>query len=190
MRQPRKDDPPVTTALYRDKEGQVVYRFPFILVIDPIVNQGLIFQDEEAVDIGFLDNDLLEGATPENILPMLAQRGYRVYYLRSDADMEDEILPYFAVADGQLQEIIAALWVRQDFDFEGAEHVVWEETTTRLYTDGESVLCEGHLVVVDLPAADARRAPLEAKVLAMLETFAHDVAVEVRAPLRHVTKRA
>lgn len=177
------------TALYRDKEGQVVYRFPFILVVDPILNQGLIFQDEEAVDVGFLDNDLLEGATPENILPMLAQRGYRIYYLRSDADMEDEILPYFAVADGQLQEIIAALWVRQDFEFPGSEHVVWEETTTRLYTDGESVLCEGHQVVIDLPSNDARLAPLEAQVREMLETFAKDVAAEVRAPLRHIQRR-
>jgi hypothetical protein len=180
----------VPTALYRDKEGHVVYQFPFILVIDPILNQGLIFPDEAAVDEGFMDNDLLEGATPENILPMLAQRGYRVYYLRSEADIEDDLWPYFAVADGQLQEIIAALWVRQDFEFPGAEHVIWEGTTTHLYTDGESILCEGHQVALTLPTHHPKHDELHQHVTAMLETFARDVAQELRAPLKHVASRA
>lgn len=179
----------MSTALYRDKEGQVVYKFPFILVIDPILNQGRIFQDEEAVDEGFLDDDLLDDATPENILPMLAQRGYRIYYLRSEADLEDEILPYFALADGQLQEMMAAVWVRQDFEFAGSDAVVWERTTTRLYTDGEAVICEGHVIELTLPADHADRPALDAKVRDMLESYAREVADELRAPLRHVVPR-
>ncbi len=179
----------MSVALYRDKEGNVVYRFPFILVIDPVLNQGRIFADEAAVDEGFLDDDLLEDATPETILPCLARRGYRIYYLRSEADLEDEILPYFAVADGQLQEIMAAVWIRQDFEFPGGEHVSWDRTTTRLYTDGETIFCEGHQVTLapDLPLAE--RPHLEATVLAMLEAYATEVAKELRAPLRHVTPR-
>jgi hypothetical protein len=179
----------VSTALYRDKEGQVVFQFPFILVIDPVLNQGRIFADESAVDEGFLDDDLLDDATPETILPMLASRGYRIYFLRSEADLEDELLPYFALADGQLQEMMAAVWLRQDFDFPNSEFVQWEQTTTRLYTDGETVLCEGHRVTLDLPAHDPRYLPLEAHVTAMLEAYAQEVAAELRAPLRHVTPR-
>jgi hypothetical protein len=180
----------VPTALYRDKEGQVVFKFPFILVIDPILNQGRIFADEAAVDEGFLDDDLLEDATPETVLPMLASRGYRIYFLRSEADLEDELLPYFALADGQLQEMMAAVWLRQDFEFPGSEHVIWAETSTRLYTDGEAVLCEGHYVSLDLLPGDPLRHLLEARVMDMLESYAKSVALELRAPLRHVTTRA
>lgn len=178
------------TALYRDKEGQVVFQFPFILVVDSITNQGRIFADEQAVDEGFLDDDLLEDVTPETILPALAAKGYRIYYLRSEADLEDEILPYFALADGQLQEMIAAVWVRQDFEFPGSEHVIWEETTTRLYTDGETVLCEGHVVSLSMPESDPAHAGLKAQVTAMLEAYAREVASELRAPLRHVKARS
>lgn len=168
-------------ALYRDKDGRSVYEYPFILVVDPILNEGRLYGHEDAVVADFLDDDLMDDATPENVLPMLAARGWRVYYLRSDADMEDEILPYFSIADGQLQEILAARWVQQDFEFPGAEHVVWPSTTTRLYTNGEAVICEGHIITL----AEGAPAGLEETVRAWLETYALDVAAELRAPLIH-----
>lgn len=170
-------------ALYRDKDGRSVYQYPFILVVDPIMNQGRLYADEVAVVDDFLDDDLMEEATEENVLPMLARRGWRVYYLRSDADMEDEILHYFAIADGQLQEMIAARWVQQDFAFPGAEHVAWEQTTTRLYTDSERIICEGHVITLapDAPEPEA----LQARVTAWLDAFAQDVATELRTKLVH-----
>lgn len=174
--------------LYRDKEGRVVTQFPFILVIDPILNQGAIYQDEVAVDEAFLDDDLLDDATPDTILPRLAARGYRIYYLRSEADLEDELLPYLAIADGQLQDAIATLWVQQDHAFEGSEHVDWERTTTRLYTDGERVLCEGHTVALTLPETDPRHAALTERVRGFLEEFAQAVAAELRTQLVHIKK--
>lgn len=174
-------------ALYRDKDGRAVYQYPFILVVDPIMNQGRLYADEVAVVDDFLDDDLMEEATEENVLPLLARRGWRVYYLRSDADMEDEILPYFAIADGQLQEIIAARWVQQDFHFPGAEHVDWERTTTQLYTDGERVYCDGHVVTLAEGAPDAEA--LRARVEAWLGTFAEEVAAELRAKLVYRKKQ-
>ncbi|HEY9723900.1 MAG TPA: hypothetical protein V6D47_18005 [Oscillatoriaceae cyanobacterium] len=175
---------PVT--LYRDKEGRVVYQFPFILIVDPIMNQGAIYQDEVAVDEAFLDDDLLDDATPETILPRLAARGYRIYYLRSEADLEDELLPYLAISDGQLQDAIASLWVQQDMAFEGSDHVDWEHTTTRLYTDGERLFCEGHEVVLTLPETEPGYAPLAERVRGFLEAFAQAVAAELRTQLVHV----
>ncbi len=168
-------------ALFRDKDGRTVYQYPFILVIDPIMNQGRLYADEVAVVDDFLDDDLMDEATEENVLPLLARRGWRVYYLRSDADMEDEILHYFAIADGQLQEIIAARWVQQDFAFPGAEHVDWENTTTKLYTDSERVICEGHVITLapDTPEPEA----LRAQVAAWLDAYAEDVAAELRTKL-------
>jgi hypothetical protein len=180
----------MSIALYRDKEGRVVYQFPFILLVDPILNQGAIYADNEAVDEAFLDDDLLEDATPENILEKLAARGYRIFYLRSEADMEDDLLPYFAVSDGQLQEALASLWVQQDMGFSGSEHVDWEQTTTRLYTDGERVLCEGHQVVLTLHEGDPRRAEAEANTLTFLENFAQEVARELRVELKHLKPQA
>ena len=174
-------------ALYRDKDGRTVYQYPFILVVDPIMNQGRLYADEVAVVDDFLDDDLMEEATEENVLPLLARRGWRVYYLRSDADMEDEILPYFAIADGQLQETIAARWVQQDFAFEGAEHVVWEETTTKLYTDSERILCDGHVVTLLPDAPDAQA--LRTRVEGWLDAFAQDVAAELRAKLVYRKKQ-
>lgn len=170
-------------AMYRDKDGRTVYQYPFILVIDPIMNQGRLYADEVAVVDDFLDDDLMDEATEENVLPLLARRGWRVYYLRSDADMEDEILHYFAIADGQLQEIIAALWVQQDFAFPGAEHVDWEHTTTKLYTDSERVLCEGHVITLAPDAPDAEA--LRTRVAAWLDAFAEAVAGELRTKLVH-----
>lgn len=168
-------------ALYRDKDGRSVYQYPFILVIDPIMNQGRLYADETAVVDDFLDDDLMDGSDEANVLPMLAQRGWRVYYLRSDADMEDEILPYFAIADGQLQEIMAARWVQQDHGFPGAEHVDWSGTTTKLYTNGEAVICEGHVIALTPDAPDP--AALEATMKEWLDTYAADVASELRAKL-------
>lgn len=170
-------------ALYRDKDGRSVFQYPFILVVDPIMNQGRIYADEVAVVDDFLDDDLMEEATEENVLPLLARRGWRVYYLRSDADMEDEILPYFAIADGQLQEMIAARWVQQDFQFPGAEHVVWEQTTTKLYTDSERVICEGHVITLEPEAPEPEA--LRAAVAAWLDAFGEDVAKELRTKLVH-----
>lgn len=176
-------------ALFRDKEGRLITAYPFYLIIDPILNQGHIFPDEEAVDDAWADDDLLDGATPQTILPMLAERGYRIHYLRSEADLEDDLLPYFAIADGQLQEVLASLWLQQSFEFEGAEHVDWQGTTTRLYTDGERVLCEGHDVKLMLGEDDPRHAALSATVRDWLETYAQQVASEVRAELKHVPRR-
>ena len=174
-------------ALYRDKDGRSVYQYPFILVIDPIMNQGRLYADEVAVVDDFLDDDLMEEATEENVLPLLARRGWRVYYLRSDADMEDEILHYFAIADGQLQEIMAARWVQQDFTFPGAEHVDWERTTTKLYTDSEKVYCEGHVVTLAPDAPDAEG--LRTRVESWLAAYAEDVAGELRTRLVYRTKQ-
>lgn len=178
------------TALYRDKEGRVVYEFPFILAVDPIMNQGALYADEVALDDAFADDDLMDGSTPETVMQRLAARGWRVYYLRSEADMEDEILKYFAIADGQLQEALASLWVQQDFAFPGAELVDWDNTTTRLYTDGETVFCEGHVVSVTLPPDHPFRPGVEAQTQAFLEGFARLVATELRAELKHVPVRA
>lgn len=177
-------------ALYRDKEGRVVYEYPFILIIDPILNEGAIYQDEVAVDDAFLDDELMENSTPETVLQLLAQRGYRIYYLRSDADLEDEILQYFAVADGQLQETLAALWLRQDMEFPGSEHVDWEHTTIHLYTDGERIICEGTRVTLDLPEGHPERAALEGKVQDFLENYAREVAEELRVELKHIRRSA
>jgi hypothetical protein len=179
----------MATALYRDKEGRVVYEFPFILLIDPIMNQGAIYQDTVALDDAFADDDLMDGSTPDTVMPRLAARGFRVYYLRSEADMEDELLPYFAIADGQLQEALASLWLQQDFEFPGAEHIDWDGTTTRLYTDGERLICEGHQVTLTLPEGHPDRAALEARARDFLEAFAGQVASELRTTLRHVTVR-
>lgn len=176
-------------ALYRDKEGRVVYEFPFILAVDPIMNEGAVYADEVALDDAFADDDLMDGSTPETVMQRLAARGWRVYYMRSEADMEDEILKYFAIADGQLQEALASLWVQQDFAFPGAELVDWENTTTRLYTDGEHVFCEGHVVTVNLPAGHPFRADVEAQARAFLEDFARLVATELRTELKHVPVR-
>lgn len=174
-------------ALYRDKDGRTVYQYPFILVIDPIMNQGRLYPDETAVVDDFLDDDLMDDSDEDNVLPMLAARGWRVYYLRSDADMEDEILPYFAIADGQLQEIMSARWVQQDHEFPGAEHVDWTGTTTKLYTDGEKIICEGHVVRLVDDAPD--REGLEAKVRTWLDAYATEVASELRAKLIYRTPR-
>ena len=176
-------------ALYRDKEGRVVYEYPFILIVDPILNQGAIYQDEVAVDDAFLDDELMDESTPETVLQMLAGRGFRVYYLRSDADMEDEILQYFAIADGQLQETLAALWLRQDMEFPGAEHVDWENTTIRLYTDGERIICEGTQITLHLPADHPDRLALEARVKEFLVNYAKDVAEELRVELKFLPAR-
>lgn len=176
----------MSVALYRDKEGRVVYQFPFILLVDPIMNQGAIFPDAEAVDDAFIDDDLLDDATPDNILQKLAARGYRIFYLRSEADLEDELLPYFAVSDGQLQEALASLWVQQDMSFPGHEQVDWDNTTTRLYTDGERVICEGHEVVLKLPEGHPQRAEVEARTREFLENFAREVASDLRVELKHV----
>lgn len=175
-------------ALYRDKDGRTVFEYPFILVIDPIMNEGRLYQHEDAVVADFLDDELMDEATAETVLPMLAARGWRVYYLRSDADMEDEILMYFAIADGQLQEIMAARWVQQDFGFPGSEYVEWEATTTQLYTDGEKILCDGHVIALSPEAPDPDA--LRATMTAWLEAYALDVASELRAPLVHRKPRA
>lgn len=179
----------MTTALYRDKEGRLVHEFPFILVVDPILNQGSLYQNEVDLDDAFLDDDLMEDSTPETVMQKLAARGFRVYYLRSEADLEDELLPYFAIADGQLQEALASLWVQQTFDFPGAELVDWERTTTRLYTDGETILCEGHEVTLLIPADHAHAERVKTHATEFLETFAQLVAAELRAELRHVPVR-
>lgn len=178
------------TALYRDKEGRLIYEFPFILAVDPIMNQGSLYADEVALDDAFVDDDLMDGSTPQTVMPRLAARGWRVYYLRSEADLEDELLPYFAIADGQLQEALASLWVQQDFEFPGSEHVDWDHTTTRLYTDGEHIFCEGHVVSLMLDAAHPDRRALEAHMHEFLEAFARHVASELRTTLRHVPVRA
>jgi hypothetical protein len=112
-----------------------------------------------------------------------------VYYLRSEADMEDELLPYFAIADGQLQEALASLWVQQTFDFLGAELVDWDRTTTRLYTDGETILCEGHEVNLVIAADHPHAERVRTNATEFLETFARQVASELRAELRHVPVR-
>ena len=179
----------MAVALYRDKEGRVVYRFPFILIVDPILNQGAIYQDEVAVDDAFVDDDLMEDSTPETVLQRLAARGYRVYYLRSEADLEDELLPYLAIADGQLQELMAAVWLRQDMDFPGAEHVDWEGTTIKLYTDGERLICEGVELALDLPEDHPERAAIEGRTRAFLDRYAEDVAEELRCELKYVPAR-
>lgn len=179
----------MATALYRDKEGHLIYEFPFILAVDPIMNQGCLYADEVALDDAFADDDLMDGSTPQTVMQRLAARGWRVYYLRSEADLEDELLPYFAIADGQLQESLASLWVQQDFEFPGAEHIDWDATTTRLYTDGEHVFCEGHHVTLTLPDGHPERPALEARAHDFLETFAHQVASDLRTKLRHVPVR-
>lgn len=180
----------MNTALYRDKEGRVVFGFPFILVVDPILNQGAIYQDEVAVDDAYVDDDLMEDATPETILQLLAQRGNRIYYLRSEADLEDEILQYFAIADGQLQDTLAAVWLRQNMEFPGTEQVDWDNTTIRLYTDGERIICEGMQVTLLLPPDHPERAALDARVREFLTTYAQDVADDLRVELKHVPARA
>ena len=160
------------------------------MIVDPILNHGAIYQYEVAVEDDFLDDDLMEESTPDTVLRMLAQRGYRIYYLRSDADMEDEILQYFAIADGQLQETLAAVWLRQDMEFPGAEHVDWENTTIRLYTDGERIICEGKQITLELPADHPERAAVETRVGEFLDHYAKEVAEELRVELKYVPARA
>lgn len=176
-------------ALYRDKEGGIIHQFPFVLVIDPIMNQGRLYADADATCNGFLDDDLMDDATPENVYEMLSRRGFRVYFLRSEADLEDDLLPYFAIADGQLQEMLAACWIQQDFEFPDAEFVNWQQTTTRLYTDGERLYSEGHLIALDpaLPEG-ATRAALESRLTTMLDAYVVQVAAELRAKVVHVAK--
>jgi hypothetical protein len=108
---------------------------------------------------------------------MLAARGWRLHFLRSDADLVDEVRRHLALSEGELQETLAARWLQQDFTFPGAEHVVWERTTTRLYTDGERVVCEGHVIEL---APDAP-AEVTASVASWLEAFAADVARDLEA---------
>ena len=179
----------MTPALFRDKEGRLVHEFPFILVVDPIVNQGSLYQNEVDLDDAFADDELMDGSTPETVQRLLVERGFRVYYMRSEADLEDDLLKYFAIADGQLQEALASLWIQQTFDFPGAELVDWDRTTTRLYTDGETILCEGHQVSLLIPADHPHAARVTSEATQFLETFARQVATELRSELRHVPVR-
>lgn len=171
-------------ALYRDKDGRSVTAFPFILAIDPISNRGRLFQDEAEMAIALMDEeDRFESAEAHNVLRLWSEAGRSFHYLRSEADLEDELFPYLAVADGQLQEAMSALWVGQSFDFPEAELIDWAHTTTQLWTDGERVRCDGHQVRLLVPADDPRAPQAEAAARRFLTAYAREVAEWVRAPL-------
>jgi hypothetical protein len=171
-------------ALYRDKNGRIVHQYPFYLLIDPWVNEGSLFANVEAIEQALADAH--EDAATDPALAILAARGWRIHYIRSDADVTDDLLPYFAIAEGQLQEVLAARWLQQNFAFSGTEFVAWDRTTTHLYTDGESILCEGHTIHI-LPEADDPQGLYE-QVSAWLDNFAQEVAQELRAPLIQVRR--
>jgi hypothetical protein len=177
----------VRLPLHRDKDGRVVYDYPCLLVVDPLADVGRLYADEEAAAADFQEDDLMPGVAPETVTAQLAARGWRLHFLRSDADLVDEVRRHLALSEGELQETLAARWLQQDFSFPGAEHVVWEGTTTRLYTDGERVVCEGHVVTL-APNAPAPEA-LQARVEDWLDAFATDVAHELKAPLAFVRPR-
>lgn len=173
-------------AMFRDKDGQTVQAFPFILAIDPISNRGRLFQSEEAMAARLLEEeDRFESAEGHNVLRLWVEAGRSFHYLRSEADLEDELLPYFALAEGQLQEAMSALWVGQDFEFPESEWIDWAHTTTLLWTDGERVRCDGHQIRLLLPPEDPRCPQAHAAAKAFLEAYAREVASWVRAPLVH-----
>lgn len=173
--------------LHRDKDGRVVHDYPCLLVVDPLADAGRLYANAEAAAADFQADALMAGVTPETVTAMLAARGWRVHFLRSDADLVDEVRRHLALSDGALQEALAACWLQQDFTFPGAEHVVWEGTTTRLYTDGERVVCEGHHVT--LAAGAPAPADLRKRVEAWLDTFAQAVARDLGAPLTFPSRR-
>lgn len=168
-------------ALYRDKNGRAVHQFPFMLVIDPWLNEGHLFTDAHALADALLAAEQIPETEVDMAVQRLAEQGWRVHFIRSDADLTDDLLPYFAISEGQLQEVIAARWLQQDFEFPGAEYVIWEQTTTHLYTDGERVICEGHTIRLrpEGPSHD----DLHRRVARWLDDFGQDVARELRAPL-------
>lgn len=171
-------------ALYRDKDGRSVTTFPFILAIDPISNRGRLFQDEEEMASTLLEEeDRFETAEGHNVLRLWSEAGRRFHYLRSEADLEDDLYPYLAVADGQLQEAMSALWVGQAFDFPEAEWIDWTKTTVQLWTDGEKVRCDGYQISLLLSSGDPRAAQAEQAARDFLLGYAREVAEWVRAPL-------
>lgn len=171
-------------ALYRDKNGRVVHQYPFILVIDPWLNQGHLFTDAQSLGDSLFAAKQAPDPEADTAIRRLAEQGWRIHFIRSDADLTDELMPYFAISEGQLQEVIAARWLQQNFSFPGAESVVWEHTTTRLYTDGERVICAGHTIELRPDAIEP--GDLHTRVAHWLETFGRDVAAELKAPFVHL----
>ncbi|MEB3285649.1 MAG: hypothetical protein VKN33_10225 [Candidatus Sericytochromatia bacterium] len=167
-------------ALYRDKNGRSVFEYPFLLVIDPLLNMGHLFSTPEALAEAMSANEDPSLTAHEDAPKALVNRGWRVYFIRSDADLTDELSPYLAISDGQLQESLAACWLQQNFRFSGAQFVIWEKTTTHLYTDGERILCEGH--TIHLRPNTPNPVSVEAELTRWLEDFGRTVAATLNAP--------